>query len=130
MSGWAQPRRQLLERSKPSAAGRDLGVINRKYFEPATWEPLLGTEMGQGQYSKFVASMIERIHLKESSYDEIRSFIRLIAVRTFQGSPFLRIPQDGSQEIFREYSPPSALPGCLMTRDVCPEQGFLTPKSS
>ena len=79
--------------------GRDLGVIHRKYFEPATWEPLLSTEMGRGQYSKFVASMIERIHLKESSCDEIRSFVRLIAVCTVRSCPFLRIPQPRSQDL-------------------------------
>lgn len=102
MSGWVQPRRRLLEYSEPSATGRDLGVINRKFFEAATWEPLLSTEMGRGQYSKFVASMVERIHLKESSYDEIRSFVHLIAVCTFRSSPFLRTPQPGSQDMFRE----------------------------
>ena len=79
MSEWKQPHQGLLKCSEPSATGRGLGVINRKYFEPATWEPLLSTEMGRGQYSKFVASMIERIKLKESSYDEIRSFVHLVA---------------------------------------------------
>ena len=49
------------------------------YFEPATWEPLLGSEMGRGQYGKFVALMVERIRSKESSYEEIRSFVRLVA---------------------------------------------------
>ncbi|KAL9137457.1 MAG: hypothetical protein Q9175_001346 [Cornicularia normoerica] len=79
MSIWKQPHQRLLQCSEPSATGRGLGVINRKYFESATWEPLLGTEMGRGQYSKFVASMIERIRAKESSFDEIRSFVHLVA---------------------------------------------------
>lgn len=95
MSGWAQPRRRLLDWGGLSATGRDLGVINRKYFESATWEPLLSIEMGRSQYSRFVASMIERIRLKESSYGEIRSFVHLIEVCTVRSSPFLRVPQPG-----------------------------------
>ena len=79
MSKWEEPRLQLLKYSEPSATGRDLGVIGQKYFESGTWEPLLTTEVGRGQYTRFVASMIERIRLKESSYDEIRSFVHLVA---------------------------------------------------
>ena len=124
MSGRPQSRRRLPECSEPSATGRDLGVIHRKHFESATWEPLLSTEMGRGQYSKFVASMIERIHLKESSCDEIRSFVDLIAVCTFRGCPFLRIPQNGSQDMS---SLPSGLPHDLR---LYLEEGVLTPKSS
>ena len=80
MSERAQPNPRLLECSEPTpVSGRSLGFINHKYFEPATWEPLLSTEMGRGQYGKFVASMIDRIRLKESSSDEVRRFIRLVA---------------------------------------------------
>lgn len=79
MSEWKQPHQRLLNCSEPSATGRHLGFINRKYFEPTTWEPLLSTEMGRAQYSKFVASMIDRIRVKESSYDEIRNFVHLVA---------------------------------------------------
>lgn len=99
MSGCAQPCQRIPDCHEPSVTGRDLGFIHRKYFEPATWEPLFRTEMGRGQYSKFVASMIERIHLKESSYDEIRSFVHLIAVCTFWSCPFLRKPQPRSQDL-------------------------------
>lgn len=79
MSEWKQPHQRLEKCIEPRATGRGLGIINRKYFEPATWEPLLSTEMGRGQYSKFVASMIERIQLQESNYDEIRSLVHLVA---------------------------------------------------
>lgn len=78
MIEWKQPHRRPLKCNEPSA----LGVINRKYFESATWEPLLSTEIGRGQYSRFVASIVERIRSKESSCDEIRSFLHLIAVCT------------------------------------------------
>lgn len=89
MSQWENPPQHLIRCSEPSATGRELGVINRKYFEPATWEPLLSTDMGRGQYSKFVTSMIERIRAKESSCDEIRSFVHLVA--TEQNWDFMRV---------------------------------------
>lgn len=89
MSEFVPPHQQLPNWSELSATGRGLGVINRKYFESATWEPLLSNEIGRGQYSKFVAAMIERIRVKESSLDEIRSFVHLIAVCTFRSNPFL-----------------------------------------
>ena len=79
MSELVQSHQRLLHYCEQSAIGRDLGVINRKYFSPDTWQPLLSTEMGRGQFSRFVASIIERIRVKESSYDEIRSFVHLIA---------------------------------------------------
>lgn len=86
MAEWKHPHRRPLKCSEPSAIGCGLGVINRKFFESDTWEPLLSTEMGRGQYSKFVASIVERIRLKESSYDEIRSFVHLVAVCRFRSS--------------------------------------------
>lgn len=79
MSEWIQPNQWVLHKSEPKVAGRSLGIISRDFFEPAKWESLLSTEMGRGQYSRFVASMVERIRAKESSYDEIRSFVHLIA---------------------------------------------------
>ena len=79
MSEWKQPDQRLVKCSEPSVSGRGLGVINRKYFESTTWEPSLSTEFGRGQYGKFVALMIERIRFKESSYDEIKSFVHLVA---------------------------------------------------
>lgn len=101
MSKWEQPHQRLLECSEPSAIGRDLGFINRKYFEPATWEPLLRTAMGRGQYGKFVASMIERIRVKESSYDEIRNFVHLVA--TEQNWDFLKVAMPYLPELKEQY---------------------------
>ena len=89
MPEWEQPPQRLPKCSEPSATGRDLGVINRKYFETATWDPLLSTEMGRGQYGKFVTSMIERIRAKESNFDEIRSFVHLVA--TEHNWDFMRV---------------------------------------
>ena len=79
MSVWERPNRRLLGCGEPRVSGHGLGFINHKYFEPATWEPLLSTEMGRGQYGRFVASMMERIRLEESSCDEVRSFVHLVA---------------------------------------------------
>ena len=79
MFSWKRYPKRLLIRTEPSAAGRGLGVINRKYFEYATWEPLLSTEMGRGQYGRFVALMVERIRLQETNYDEIIGFVWLVA---------------------------------------------------
>ena len=59
--------------------GLGLGLVNRRYFETATWEHLLGHEMGRFQYEQFVACMVERIRAKECSLDEIRSFVHLVA---------------------------------------------------
>ena len=84
-----QPRERPLKYGEPSATGRGLGYINPKYLEPATWEPLLCTDMGRGQYCRFVASMIERIRVKESNFDEIKRFVHLVGVCTFRSSPFL-----------------------------------------
>ena len=78
MSGWEQPHPRQLQLSEPSAVGRDLGFINPKHFESATWEPLLKTDVGRRQYCKFVAAMIERIRAQESSCDEVKSFVRLV----------------------------------------------------
>lgn len=79
MSEWQEPGQRLVECSEPWVTGRGLGVISRKYFKPVTWEPLLSTEVGRGQFSKFVTVMVERILLKESNYDELQDFIDLVA---------------------------------------------------
>lgn len=79
MPEWKQPDQRLVKCSEPNVRGRGLGVINRKYFEPTAWEPLLSTEFGRGQYGKFVTLMVERIRFQESSYDEIKSFVHLVA---------------------------------------------------
>lgn len=79
MSKWERPDPWLVKISEPFSTGRDLGTINKRYFEPATWETLLTCEMGRGQYSKFVALMMERIRTKESTYDETKSFVSLVA---------------------------------------------------
>ena len=89
MSKREQPHQRLLNCSGCSTPGRGLGVISRKYLEPATWEPLLSTEMGRGRYGKFVASMVERIRAKESNYDEIRNFVHLVA--TEHNWDFMRV---------------------------------------
>lgn len=89
MSEWEQPHQRVMNYSEPRATGRGLGLINRRYFEPTTWEPLLSTEIGRGQYGKFVASMIGRIRVKESSYDEIRKFVHLVA--TEHNWEFMRV---------------------------------------
>ena len=88
MSEWKQPY-HVFKYCEPSIPGPGLGIINRKYFDPATWEPLLNTAAGRGQYSKFVTLMVERIRSKESSCDETRNFVNLVA--TERNWDFLKV---------------------------------------
>ena len=100
MSGWEHPRQGLLDCREPITTGSGLGIINRKYFEPATWDPLLSTEMGRTQYGKFVSAMVERIHIKESNFDEIRSFVHLVG--TEHNWDFMRIAMPYLPELKEE----------------------------
>ena len=79
MSEPGEPHQQSSEGSELSTTRRNLKAINRKYFDPATWEPLFSTKTGRDEYGKFATLMVERIQSNESSYQEIRSFVHLAA---------------------------------------------------
>jgi len=88
-SEWEEPRDAHLLRKEPFIEGVGWGSLDPKRLQPETWKSLLLSDMGRGQYRKFVTQILNRIRYEESNLDEIKQFADMIGSK--ENPDFMRV---------------------------------------